>query len=93
MDSLLAVELRNSLAAALERQLPPTLLFDYPTVRSLLRYLSPRPAPGLAAPPPPLKPAAAEDIAALEKPIDLLSSIEQMEDEEVESLLGRNSHA
>ncbi len=42
VDSLIAVELRNSLSAALEldRVLPATLLFDYPSVGELTGYLA-----------------------------------------------------
>ena len=39
LDSLMAVELRNTLAASLERQLSPTLVLDYPTLRTLTDYL------------------------------------------------------
>jgi acyl transferase domain-containing protein/NADPH:quinone reductase-like Zn-dependent oxidoreductase/NAD(P)-dependent dehydrogenase (short-subunit alcohol dehydrogenase family)/SAM-dependent methyltransferase/acyl carrier protein len=41
LDSLMAVELRNALANTVGCNLPATLLFDYPTVDSLTRYLSP----------------------------------------------------
>ncbi len=39
MDSLMAVELRNHLSAELEKPLPATLVFDYPTVEALSNYL------------------------------------------------------
>ena len=46
LDSLMAVELRNRLAQQLERPLPATLLFDYPTLRALVAYLADaQPAP------------------------------------------------
>ena len=37
LDSLMAVEFRNTCASALERTLPATLLFDYPTIEALGR--------------------------------------------------------
>jgi len=39
-DSLMSVELRNALAISLNCSLPATLLFDYPTVESLVSYLA-----------------------------------------------------
>jgi acyl transferase domain-containing protein/NADPH:quinone reductase-like Zn-dependent oxidoreductase/acyl carrier protein/SAM-dependent methyltransferase len=39
LDSLLAVELRNALGASLQRSLPTTLLFDYPTIDAVAGYL------------------------------------------------------
>jgi malonyl CoA-acyl carrier protein transacylase len=42
VDSLMAVELRNKLAGrlALQRKLTATLIFDYPTVQTIARYLA-----------------------------------------------------
>jgi acyl transferase domain-containing protein len=39
LDSLMAVELRNALGAALGRTLPAALLFDYPTLDRVVDYL------------------------------------------------------
>ncbi len=39
LDSLLAVELRNTLSAALSQPLPATLLFEYPTLDALTDFL------------------------------------------------------
>jgi acyl transferase domain-containing protein len=45
MDSLMAVEFRNILAATLERPLSATLLFDHPTIGALADFLNGGPAP------------------------------------------------
>jgi myxalamid-type polyketide synthase MxaB len=40
LDSLMAVELRNSLCNSLKCTLTPTLLFDYPTIETLVDYVA-----------------------------------------------------
>ena len=40
MDSLMAVELRNTIADAVGRALSPTLVFDYPTIEAIANYLN-----------------------------------------------------
>lgn len=42
VDSLGAVELRNSLAASVGMELPATLIFDFPTTRELVKYIDSR---------------------------------------------------
>ena len=39
LDSLMAVELRNALMTSLRRQLSPTMVLDYPTLRKLTDFL------------------------------------------------------
>jgi acyl carrier protein len=78
LDSLLAIELRNALATSLNRPLPATLLFDYPTVNALTEYLMTSVLELEVAP------AAVTTTAA---PTNLVDSIEDLPDEEVDRLL------
>jgi acyl transferase domain-containing protein/acyl carrier protein len=80
LDSLLAIELRNTLSAALGRPLPATLLFDHPSIAQLTAALLIEEAgsdPGRA--PVPLAASPAPSIAA-----QLVTSVADMSDEEVE---------
>jgi polyketide synthase 12/myxalamid-type polyketide synthase MxaB len=77
LDSLMAVELRNSLATSLGRPMPATLLFDYPTVEALSRYLEKELLGTEAAP---AAPAAPVPAASAER-------IAQLSDDDVERML------
>ena len=88
LDSLMAVELRNRLKTGLEldRPLPTTLVFDFPTVDAITDHLAQAVlaigstvAEDAGSPPP----AGAIDGSVLER-------IEQLSDEEVERLFARH---
>jgi len=82
LDSLLAVELRNTLGRALGRTLPATLLFDHPSLDALTDFLLAELQPAAAAPA-----LAAPEPPAPEPTASLVDSIEDLSDEEVERLL------
>jgi hypothetical protein len=87
MDSLMAVELRNALGRGVERTLPATLAFDYPTVESITEYL----ARGLLALP---APSPAETGKAAEAPREgFLEQVEQLSEEDAEVLLAQKLNA
>ncbi len=72
LDSLMAVELRNAIGAALHRTLPATLLFEHPSIAALSTYVegllkTTTPLDGTSAAPPSAKhvTAADADIAAM----------------------------
>jgi acyl carrier protein len=85
MDSLLALELRNGLSRVFHQQFQSTILFDYPTLRTLARYLDKEVVSDEETPT--AVPAASITVAssANENSLDILEAIEQMSDEEVES--------
>jgi malonyl CoA-acyl carrier protein transacylase len=79
LDSLMAVEFRNSLAAALGQNLPSTLLFDCPSVDRVSAYIlrmlfNAKSQPDTGAAPANPKPSA-------------LDTIEELSDEEVDLML------
>jgi acyl transferase domain-containing protein/acyl carrier protein len=76
MDSILAVELRNTLMKSLRAPLPATLLFDYPTVGGLAEYSLAVLAPAIPAP-----------ATVIENNGDLLDFIEQLSDDDVDRRL------
>ncbi len=85
LDSLLAVELRNTLSTALGRPMPATLLFDCPTLDALTGYIL-EDALGVHEDSLEVVPASAGPLAG--KASDLVGAIEELSDEEVERQLG-----
>lgn len=83
LDSLLAVELRNTLGSALGQTLSATLLFDYPTIDTLTDYL----LNDVIQPPAP----AAPEAVAVEEPASMVDAIEDLSDEEVDRLLAQRA--
>ncbi len=81
LDSLLSIELRNSLGASLERPLPATLLFNYPTLAALTDYLLT--AAGIQESDRP------EERSPKPGRRSLLEEVEALSDEEVERMLSR----
>jgi acyl carrier protein len=81
LDSLMAIELRDRIAKALDLQepLPATLVFDHPTVDAIAFYLRQEVL------------HIASESGDAEVPADLMAArageLEQLEDEEVEALL------
>ncbi|MBU8894068.1 SDR family NAD(P)-dependent oxidoreductase [Corallococcus sp. M34] len=79
LDSLMAVELKNRLAASLQRPLRSTLLFDFPRIEALVEHLG-RDVLGVFPPP---EPAAALPAEPVER------DVRDMSDPELEALITR----
>jgi hypothetical protein len=87
LDSLLAVELRNTLAHALARPLPATLLFDHPSLDALTDHLL---GQLWTAEPPRFEASTAATAVSASTIID---SIEDLSDAEVERQLAARSQS
>ncbi|MCA9542239.1 MAG: KR domain-containing protein, partial [Myxococcales bacterium] len=61
VDSLMSIEIRNTVARALDERLSATTLFEHPTINQLARWLSARLAPPDAPPPTPPAPEPQAD--------------------------------
>jgi myxalamid-type polyketide synthase MxaB len=79
LDSLLSIELRNSLGASLEHTLPATLLFNYPTLKALVGYISREVLHESQESP--------TEAKSDSSPASLVEEIEALSDEEVDRLL------
>ncbi|HJW86130.1 MAG TPA: beta-ketoacyl reductase [Candidatus Brocadiaceae bacterium] len=100
LDSLMAIELRNSLATALGRTLRSTLIFDYPTIDALVDYLLEElKLEDATLKTAHLKPAGEASIAPLqETPADLdldalLSNIDRMSEGDVRKIIVNDKHS
>ncbi len=84
MDSLMALEFRNALAAEVRQSLPATLLFNHPTLAAISGYLS-----GLLLNTTPV----INQVGSQGESLDLLAAIEGLSDEEVDRKLTFNMEA
>jgi hypothetical protein len=81
LDSLLAVEMRNALSAAIGQMLPATLLFDHPTIEAITGHFASEILQlGDAGPQPAHEPEPAAEL-------DLVGAVEGISDEDVDRLL------
>ncbi|MEO7358797.1 MAG: beta-ketoacyl reductase, partial [Gemmatimonadaceae bacterium] len=82
LDSLLAIELRNVLGAAINRPLPATLLFDYPTIDDLASHLLTTLFPDAS-----VSALALEPVSPPESTASLMTGLSELSDDEVDRLL------
>lgn len=99
LDSLMAVELRNLLGAALEtsRPIPATLVFDYPTVEAMAGFLGDDILGRLGTP---AETDPEPDAASADRPTSdgalvssLLDDLENLTDDEIDAQLARRSRS
>ncbi|WP_406277454.1 type I polyketide synthase [Nocardia sp. NBC_00881] len=86
-DSLGGVEFRNRLSKVTGLQLPSTLVFDYPTLDELARYLHDELALTVTAEPPATV-SASDDLARLEAMVERILAAAGNDDATVTALLG-----
>lgn len=89
LDSLLAVELRNTLATALGQTLPATLLFDYPTIDALTDFIL-TDVLGLGDDAAPI--TAATHTLPVAAAAQLVTTVEDLSDDEVERLIASRAN-
>jgi acyl carrier protein len=83
MDSLMAVELRNILSKTVGKNIPATIVFEYPTIWSLSEYILNELALEPSEEEKPIQPHNVEDQVISGR----LAELEQISDEEAEALL------
>jgi hypothetical protein len=83
LDSLLSIELRNALGLSINRTLPATLLFNYPTLDALTEFLARELGAEVATK------ATARTVKPNRK--NLVDNIEALSDEEVDLMLGEKA--
>ncbi|HVV70623.1 MAG TPA: SDR family NAD(P)-dependent oxidoreductase, partial [Verrucomicrobiae bacterium] len=82
LDSLMAVELRNTIGTTIGQSLPATLLFDYPTVEALTNYLC-----GSVLGFEESRNPSEASFASARRGTDVLDEVENLDDAEIDRLL------